>query len=227
MKYSLQIFFILFLGACFSLQGQQCDAFPYMQEGRTFVSNNLDKKGKIESVATCTVTSVNSTVDGYEAAMSVQVQDPKGNDLMVIPYSVSCDADGMYFDMSNQFNQELLAPLGDVQMNTDKNLLRIPKDIAVGDELPDGKVTASFAEGAMNIKVSLTERKVLAKEAITIDGTDYECFKISYVNLSEMGFMKIKTNVIEWWSDDLLMVKSEMYNKKGKLTSTTEMIKIN
>lgn len=205
------------------LSGQECADFLYMQEGKSFTSKNYDKKGKLESISKCTVSKVSQSGTNLEASMVVHVTDPKGTDLMDMGYIVSCDGKDLFFDMTTMMNQETLAGFGELEMSTTTDLLRMPPNMAVGDKLPDGHVDVSMAEGAMNVSVQIIEREVLAVEPITVGGKSFDCYKISYANVTNMGFIKIRLQVIEWWSKDLLMVKSETYNKKGKLMSSTVM----
>jgi hypothetical protein len=57
---------------------------------------------------------------------------------------------------------------------------------------------------------------VLAEETLNTPAGKFDCFKISQkVFMKTLG--KIEINSIEWYSEDVGMVKSETYDKKGKL----------
>ena len=62
--------------------------------------------------------------------------------------------------------------------------------------------------------------------ATTAAGT-FDCHKVTYDFDVKFGFVKAKGSGVEWYDKDKVLVKSESYNKKGKLTGYTELTKIN
>ena len=77
----------------------------------------------------------------------------------------------------------------------------------------------------MALTFTILDRKVDAIEKISTDAGSFECVKItSHIEFKMMISMKM--TVTEWYSKDVGLVKSETYNKKGKLQASTVLTKI-
>ena len=74
----------------------------------------------------------------------------------------------------------------------------------------------------MNISVDMLNRKVDKKESITTPAGTYDCFALSYDSEMKMG-MKMNFKIKEWISEGVGVVKSESYNKNGKLMGYSEL----
>ena len=102
--------------------------------------------------------------------------------------------------------------------------LELPLNGVAGTELEDGGVTAVVRSGGIKIitvSVSLSNRKIAAKETIETPAGSFNCIKYTYDALSQMGFVKVNMSSIEWYSADYGTIRSESYNKNGKLMSYT------
>ena len=83
--------------------------------------------------------------------------------------------------------------------------------------------------GFINMKMSaqVTNRKVEAIEDVTVKAGTFKGYKFSSeVNASAMG-MKSKSNNTDWYAKGIGIVKTESYDKNGKLQSHTELIELN
>lgn len=123
-----------------------------------------------------------------------------------------------------------------IDIKIDGSQMQIPLDLSIGQILPDEEVMKSTINmsGAMNMTfytiTTYRNRKVEAKEnVVTPEGT-FNCFKISYdLEVAvDMGMMKRSSaeKVIEWLSPEIGMIKTERYNEKGKLSSTTVLSEV-
>jgi len=118
-----------------------------------------------------------------------------------------------------------------VDMKIDGRQMQTPLDLSTGQTLPDEEVVKSTINmsGMMSmtfyITTTLKNRKVEAKEDVTTPAGTFNCFKISYdlEVAMDMGMMKQNATekVIEWLSPEIGMIKTERYDEKGKLSSTT------
>jgi len=101
--------------------------------------------------------------------------------------------------------------------------LEMPSKLNVGDVLKPGEMKMSFSSGGMTLmamSISISNRKVEAIEDITTDAGTFSCYKISYDATTKMG-ITASSKGVEYYSDDIGMVKSEAFDKKGELLSTT------
>src|SRR5690606_32954803 len=92
-----------------------------------------------------------------------------------------------------------------------------------GMTLDDAKITMEARMNGMKImtmNMEIKNRKVEAREKITTPAGTFDCFKITYdTYLKAVVKREYKTTI--WFSPEAGTVKSENYNKKGKLDSTT------
>jgi hypothetical protein len=78
----------------------------------------------------------------------------------------------------------------------------------------------------MNMTVDITNRKVNAKESITTPAGTFNCYAISSNSETKMG-LKMMFEIKEWVAEGMGVIKSETYNKNGKLMGYTELTSIN
>lgn len=123
-----------------------------------------------------------------------------------------------------------------VDVNIEAQQLQMPLSLSVGQTLADEDVTKTTIKmtGVMNMTfyttTSYKNRKVEAIEDVNTPAGTFNCFKISYdleVNM-DMGMMKQGSaqKMIEWLSPEIGMVKTEQYDKKGKLSSSTVLSEV-
>ena len=77
----------------------------------------------------------------------------------------------------------------------------------------------------MNMTTKVYNRKVEAIEKITTEAGTFECYKITYDVFTD-AMIDINTKGIDWIARDVGTVRTENYNKNGKLTGYTELIKL-
>ena len=140
--------------------------------------------------------------------------------------SFKCEDGTMYIDMRNFISQEQLEAFKSYEMTVEAENLEMPGKLSVGQSLKDGSVnvTAAGAPLPTSLNMKITERKVVAKETITTPAGTFECYKITS-NIATTTQMGIKMNLnfssIDWIALKVGSVKSESYNKSGKLMGYT------
>ena len=106
----------------------------------------------------------------------------------------------------------------------------LPVNLSVGQKLPDTEVKVNINIEGINAKMSIksSEQKVTAREKVSVPAGAFDAFvveetstvKVSVLIISQSEKMKEKSWVVPGMGE----VKSVVYDKKGKLVSTTEMI---
>ena len=109
----------------------------------------------------------------------------------------------------------------------DEAYVEYPAVMTEGMQLPDAifdmEVTTAGAPGVARIE--MTNRKVEGKEKVTSEAGSWDAYKITYdaemkMRIAGIGVpMTMKTT--EWFVPGFGVVKSESYNKKGKLRGKT------
>jgi len=91
-----------------------------------------------------------------------------------------------------------------------------------GTELEDAGVTAEVRSNGMKIMtitVNVTNRRIEAHEVIETPAGSFECTKYAYDANTKAGFVKVESSGIEWYNPDYGTIRSESYDKKGKLAA--------
>ena len=138
----------------------------------------------------------------------------------IISYSSVNIIDGaVAYDISSILGVNIEA---DMEKSGDNFIL--PADLSVGDVLDD--YSASLSMGPIKTTTAVSNIKVVAQETITISLTDIECMVIE--NNYDTKALGIKINGIQktWYGRKVGVVKTEMYDKSGNLTSIQRLTSI-
>ena len=104
------------------------------------------------------------------------------------------------------------------EMKIDGTNLQLPDNLTSGQSLEDADINLRIDASPlqMNFKISIIDRKVLSEEKVKTEAGEFQCFKISQeISMKTLGSVEMSS--IEWYAKGVGMVKSESYNKKGKL----------
>ena len=199
------------------------DESLFLTKGSKWIYNNY-KKDKLRWISTNVLDSVAfyesftvfhtrelltfpNSVEGTKPHETIGTYICKGNSIFVRSEHLSVDT------LSN----------GDLYMykiTTNSPYLEIPNDLSVGKELKGQK--ASYFDGKVTGEVS--NRSVESYELVTTDAGTFKCFTITYnVNAVIYG-IKLNRFVKEWFSKEVGFVKTEYYNKKGKLKNSKVLV---
>ncbi len=94
----------------------------------------------------------------------------------------------------------------------------IPADLSVGQELACGEVKMKM--GVITAKQDISSHKVVAEETLTTPAGTFDCYVVEQVYTAKMGIIKAKGTQKIWYARGVGNVKTEIYDKKGKLSST-------
>jgi len=197
----------------------QCNQFYNVKEGTNWTTSNFTAKGKLQGKTIQKVTAYSESSNGFEATFEITSVDDKGEQTMLGSSTMRCEDGVIYFDMEDMFPEEQMQSMQGFDMTVDGTNLELPANLKVGETLKDAEINLHISASPMklNFKVNITDRQVLAEENLKTPAGDFDCFKLSQnVYMKTIGKMEMKT--IEWYSEGVGMVKSESYNKKGKMT---------
>ena len=204
----------------------QCDSFFPFEEGAEMEYTMYDKKDKLVGVATHQVASMENIDGGVEAEVKSKMVDKKGKEVYEGSYTVKCEGNKLYMDMSNFLPTEML---GQLDATVEGEGLVIPSDLQVGQTLPDASTKINMASGGlgnlMNMTVTISNREVEAKETVETPAGTYECYKITQ-ETSVKTIMKKKSQSAEWYNEEVGLIRSESYDKKGRLESYMVLTKL-
>ena len=203
--------------------------FP-TKEGTVLVYKTFDKKDKLTNTVQYTIKQVNISGSNMDVTYLCESIDPKDKLVFKEEITIHQKGDKLYLDMSNFINKAAFQQNGEIPANIEVtgNNMEIPLNPQPGDVLPDASVAMALKIGFINMKVSadVTNRKVEAIEDITVKGGAFKCYKFSSdINSVAMG-IKVKAKSTEWYAKGIGTVKSESYDKEGKLQSHTELVEL-
>ena len=206
------------------LNAQNCEDFFPQKEGTTLTYKNYDKKDKVTGTSVMAFKDKQQTNSGMSVVFASTFSDDKGEKIYESEVQVECRDGVLYFDASKILDPATMSSYETMEVEVTGDNLELPLKGEAGTELEDGGVTAVVRSGGIKIitvSVSLSNRKIAAQETIETPAGSFNCIKYTYDALSQMGFIKVNMSSIEWYSADYGTIRSESYNKNGKLMSYT------
>jgi len=226
MKKTLLITVFSLLVFVYTGLAQDCTYFYPMEEGTLIELRHFDKKAKVSGTTRQEI--IDKQTDGGAVAITIHNTffDEKGKELMTSDLIMECKNGVFTFDMDHYLNDEMMSGMGDIEFIIEGDNLEFPAKMSPGDQLRDGTIKLIVPEMAMmNMTTKVYNRKVEAIEKVTTEAGTFECFKITY-DVFVDGMIDINTKGIEWIAQDVGAVRTETYNKSGKLSGYTELIKL-
>jgi hypothetical protein len=107
-----------------------------------------------------------------------------------------------------------------MEVTMDATDLDFPGDLSVGQTLKDGSITIKISSqgmAMMTMVVKIYDRKVEAIEDITTPAGTFSCYKMTSTIESKTMFTII-AKTTDWMAKNVGSVRSETYDKDGKLT---------
>ncbi len=214
---------VFFLWGNSNLFSQECVFYSPVEKGTVLTHSNFDKKDKLTGTSTQTV--IDNYVEGGVQTVKIrnEYQDVEMDSVFVSELEMKCKDGRYYVDMESYIGESTLTPYSNMETTFEVENMTIPAELKVGEVLDNGKVTVTISNNGMKImtiSVNISNRKVEAKEDITTPAGTFECYKISY-DISTKMLITIKASTVEWYAKNVGVVRSESYNKKGKLTGYT------
>ncbi len=200
----------------------QCEKLFDFKEGTSWKWVNYDKKGKLLSKTFQQVEKFTRAGDGFAATLSVVQTDKDGAQGPKITMDMTCKDGVLYYDMKKFIPDEYLKDAdGGTTVAIEGKNLELPIDMQPGDVLPDASVTMRLgsADSPMGFKmtVDIFNRKVEGQENLHTPAGQFDCLIIRQT-IKTKAVVTFQMTSREWYQPDVGMVKSESYNKKGKLT---------
>lgn len=208
-----------------SLACAQCNPFFTYKEGDKWEITNYNGKGKVEGRQVSEVKSLSESAGGWEAAVNFTLFDKKDKVVYDKEVGMKCDGGTVFMDMSQFLPDEQLEAFKDMNMRVDMDHIEIPSNLKPGMTLDDGSVTIS-GDIPLRITVNITNRKVEGKESLTTPAGTFECYKITY-DVGTKTVVNVQGKGTDWIAEEVGVVKTESYNKSGKLIGYSQLTKVN
>ena len=209
---------------------QDCTLYIPGKVGTELHYEITNGKGKIEGKYIHKM--ISKTKSGGQTIFEMQqtFMDPKSPEDILRQDTIRfrCEDNVFYIDMDKFLNQNQMEAFEGMEVKVISEDLMYPPKLSPGMKLKDGSIRIEMAGGMMNMNMTtnIINRKVEAYETITTPAGDFKCYKVSEDIESKMAFINTKIRSVAWIAKDIGTIRSESYNKKGKLDGITELVKI-
>ncbi len=217
------LLFIALFSFSFLAKAQNCEAYYPMSEGSVFEMTSYNAKGKETGKSRNSVIEKRVNGDELEAVVKVEYFDQKGKESMTSEYSMYCKNGQFSLDMRSMMGPDNMGTMQGVEVTVDASEMTFPADPQPGTTLEDAhlKVTMNTSGFSMGgIQVNITDRKIEGRESITTPAGTFDCVLMTQVVESKTMGIKMTITGKTWYSMGAGAVRTESYNKNGKLMGT-------
>ncbi len=212
------------------IQAQDCSFMFFPEsENAQLEYKQYDANNKLLGSTIQKISDIKAEANSSEATIDIETYDAKGRSQGSAQIMARCENGIYYLDMKNYLNQESMDAFEDMEITIKGGNLELPSNLKAGDELKGGEMTISLSSGGMtimNLSISVSNRKVEAVESLSTPAGTFECYKISYDIITKM-MGTIQTKGVEWYAENVGLIKSESYSNEGKLAGYTLLTNIN
>ncbi len=206
-----------------------CKAYIPLVKGAELEYQEFDAKDKLTSTQTMTIKDVVETATSLTVDVHSLIQGKKEDEKYESEYSYTCENGVFSVSLESMMSSESMEAYKDMEVKMEQENLAFPSNMKVGDKLEDAHLIMEvFSSGmkVMTMNFDIVDRIVEKEETITTDAGSFPCLKLSYTTKTKMGFMNIEAKTIEWLSPNVGPVRTETYDKKGKMESYRLLSKI-
>jgi hypothetical protein len=221
---------ILFLALTTLLSAQQnicTSSYMSFTEGTEFEYSGYDKKGKLTTISSQHIETIDEVDGGFQANVHFKLTSDKGEEVSKGVYEMLCKGDVIYMDLSNLLNPSALAAFKDMEVEVENEQMDLPNKLTIGQMLQEGAITMKAKMEGMtllNMRVRIYDRKVEKMERIKTPAGTFDCVKITEQTEIKMGLKRTMASAT-WYAVGVGMVKTEVYDKKGEVESSTVLTK--
>lgn len=223
MKKQIAVFTLLLASMLLSAQSN-CSRFYPFEKGITSVLTSYDKKGKVDYITSYIVKEVATNNNTEVATIVSEVKDDKGEHIVASSYDITCSASGSSIGFNSILSPSLLNQYKDMDYEITGTNIDLPNNLSTNQALPDAfmNMKVSMSGITINMRIDITDRKVVGTESVTTDAGTFECYILSYTSKLKMGMTQTFYNKI-WLAEHVGLVKQQTTNKKGKVIGSSAL----
>lgn len=212
-----------------TLRAQDCsEMFEFFREGAMLEYTHYDKKGKPETIHTHHITRLEQSKDtliAYTEVTIIQAKNNKETAKYTVP--IKCCKETLFFNMRSITPPVEAGQSPDIQMEFSGTDLSYPRNLRVGQTLPDSEMEMVARMGSLQLmknRYVIKNRRVEAEESVTTSGGTFKCYKIAYDFEFQLLGTRTSRNEV-WYAPAVGTVKSVSYDNKGREESRMELTK--
>lgn len=203
-----------------------CSKYYPLNEGTKFQITVYDKKDRTTGVIDYEVVKVEGSGNDKTGTINSTMKDGKGKNMGDLSFNVNCNGNTASIDFKSMINPQIFEQFGEMDYELTGTNMEWPNNLTVGQQLPDASMEMKISMGGMNMNLttSITDREVLGKENVTTPAGTFDCFVLTSTTTAKMGISQTSTSK-SWVTEKIGAVKSETYDKKGNIESTSLLTK--
>ncbi len=205
-----------------------CSPFLPMEEGATWELTDYSPKGKVQGIIRYELLEVEEDGDDMTFTVKTTSLDKNEDEVFVSEFEAYCKDGEFSYDMSFMMDGQAMQAYESMEVDVDGSNYALPDlDAPAGTKLPDASLRITVQGPiAINMTVDITDRSIDAREEITTPAGTFDCVALSQV-VKTKTIMKVEASSKEWYSPGVGVVRTESYNRKGKMTGYSELTAFN
>jgi hypothetical protein len=224
---------ILLIAAVQNSFAQNCGYFIPLKTGSGIEMKSYNAGGKPSGSYKQTIQSVTNDGTFTVAGLHIENFDAAGKTVGNNDYSIKCNGTEVIIDGKSLLDPKSMEAYKDMQVTVEATDIEIPSSVEINSTMKDAGVHVNVSNQGKDfssIDMKITNRKVIAKEKLTVPGGIFDCVKITYditMEMKTMGYpMTMKMKGVDWFSVNVGTVKTEQYDGNGKLLAYSELAKL-
>ena len=217
-----------------SVRAQDCLGMT-LKTGMNFEMTSYNAKDKPTGTITYQVKDVHKEGGSTVMDITAQFQDEKGNQRTPYVIHYTCTGNELVADMSGMMQAMQSNGSKDMEMRLKANKLVYPGKLSVGQKLSDGQMEAEMVVSGntmSTMNMQMLNRQIESKAPVTTPAGTFDTYKItSDMNVESrvMGIpIRNSMHIVNYRVDNQIFdIKSETYNKNGKLMGYMLLTKMN
>jgi DUF3108-like len=225
-----KIAFIFILTIQLGYSQNNCQPYVPTEKGATWEITNYTAKGKATGKIAYEL--IDKVENGNDVTFKIKTTtyDKKGKEVYSNIFEAKCIDGEFDFDMAFKMDGSALQAYENMDVQIDASKFEIPSfDASAGSKLDDSSLEIKVGSGGMSMfkmTILVTDRIVEAVEKISTPAGSFNCIVLSQkVNTKMM--IRVQGTSKEWYAENIGLVRSESYNKKGKLMGYSVLSKLN
>ncbi len=198
---------------CAATQAQDCGNYLFLQNNKTVEMTIYNKKAEPDGKQVYSVSNVATAGGITSATLNSEMFDKNGKSVAKSTTTVKCNGGIMMMDMRMNLSAQQQSATSTATANN--VYIEYPSAMNVGDMLKDGSFSMNINTNGLNqnISMTITNRKVEAKEPVTTTAGTWDCYKITYssktvVKTAGIG-LPLNMDGTEWYAPGVGVVKTE------------------
>ncbi len=214
--------FLVCLVAVFALNASAQTLFP-TKKGTVQVHVAKDDKGKVTGYSQMTITDVEGSGANMTITYSTEALDANKKSLGVpaVPFKMVVKDNVIIFDLKAMFGG-----MAGAKVEVTGDPIELPNKLSAGQVLKDATIVMTTKAGLMKSKTEMkvSDYKCEKIESVTVPAGTFKCYKVTQTMTTTVMKQKIVVKTISWYADGVGTVKTQSFDDKGTLISTTELV---